>query len=184
MASQLVARREWARREVDGMPVLVAPEAGPAVVGVRRLEIVVPEWAVRGDAAALRLMLRHEEQHVRARDPNLLLLAALAVVLMPWNALLWWQLRRLRLAIEVDCDARVLGLGEDVHRYGSLLLDVASRYAGPALLPGAAFSESANQLSRRIDAMSAPRPRRPILGNPADSRLPKGNSCPPGNVYV
>jgi bla regulator protein blaR1 len=27
---------------------------------------------------------------------------------MPWNPFLHWQVRRLRLAIEVDCDARVV----------------------------------------------------------------------------
>ena len=35
----------------------------------------------------------------------------MAVVLMPWNLPLWWQWRRLRFAIEVDCDARVLASG-------------------------------------------------------------------------
>jgi beta-lactamase regulating signal transducer with metallopeptidase domain len=161
--AQRRARRRWRRIAVEGRQVLVAPEAGPAVVGVGRLEILMPEWAVAGDPTALRLMLRHEEQHVQARDPNLLLVAAAALVLMPWNLALWWLTRRLRLAIEVDCDGRVLRLGEDVHGYGSLLLEVASRCGGAVLLPGAAFSESATQLRRRIEAMSAPEPRRPIL---------------------
>ncbi|UUZ52386.1 hypothetical protein LP419_22985 [Massilia sp. H-1] len=43
-----------------------------------------------------------------ARDPQLLGLALLVLVAMPWNLPMWWQLRRLRHAIEVDCDARVL----------------------------------------------------------------------------
>ena len=161
--AQRQARRRWRRIAVESRQVLVAPDVGPAVVGARRLEIVLPEWAVAGDATALRMMLRHEEQHVQARDPNLLLVAAAALVLMPWNLALWWLTRRLRLAIEVDCDGRVLRLGEDVHGYGSLLLDVASRCGGAVLLPGAAFSESASQLRRRIEAISAPEPSRPIL---------------------
>lgn len=161
--AQRRARRRWRAVAVGGRRVLVAPDAGPAVVGVSRLEIVLPEWALVGDETALRMMLRHEEQHIQARDPNLLLLAAAALVLFPWNVALWWLSRRLRLAIEVDCDRRVLRLGEDVHSYGSLLLDVASRTSGAALVPGSAFSESASQLGRRIEAMSAPEPSRPVL---------------------
>jgi hypothetical protein len=156
-------RRRWGRMEVDGIPVLVAPDAGPAVVGVRRLHIVLPEWALSGDPTALRLMLQHEEQHVRARDPNLLQIAAVLLVLMPWNLASWWLVRRLRLAVEVDCDGRVLRLGEDAHAYGTLLVDVGARYAAAVLLPGAAFSESSSHLARRIEAMTAPSPRRPLL---------------------
>jgi hypothetical protein len=34
--------------------------------------------------------------------------------------LLWWQLRRLRHAIEVDCDARVLMAGHNMTTYGAI----------------------------------------------------------------
>jgi hypothetical protein len=156
-------RRRWRRTVLDGTPVLVAPDAGPAVIGVWRLRIVLPEWAVSGEPTALRLMLQHEEQHVRARDPNLLQLAAAFLVLMPWNVALWWLVRRLRLAVELDCDRRVLRVGQDAHAYGTLLIDVGTRYAAAVLLPGAAFSESSSHLARRIEAMTAPSPRRPWL---------------------
>jgi hypothetical protein len=155
-------RRPWGRIAVDGMPVLVAPDAGPAVMGVWHLQIVLPKWALSSDPAARRLMLQHEEQHLRARDPNLLQLAATFLVLMPWNVALWWLARRLRLAVEVDCDRRVLRVGGDAHAYGKLLIDVGARYAAPVLLPGAAFSESTSHLERRIEAMTQPSPRRPL----------------------
>jgi hypothetical protein len=38
--------------------------------------------------------------------------ALLVAVLVPWNLPVWRQLRRLRLAMEVDCDARVLRGGQ------------------------------------------------------------------------
>ena len=54
--------------------------------------------------------------------------AAWAVALFPWNPALWLIVKRLRLAIEIDCDARVLaGRRSDVRDYGMLLLTVGSR---------------------------------------------------------
>jgi len=116
-------RREWRREVVDGVETLVAPDFGPAVVGWRRLEIVLPEWAMDLAGDARGLIVRHEQEHVRHRDPQLLIHASLAVLAMPWNPALWWQYRRLRRAIELDCDARVVRGGASVSRYGEVLLE-------------------------------------------------------------
>jgi hypothetical protein len=118
---------------------------------------------VAGDAEARALVLEHEREHLRAGDPRLLAAGLLCAVLMPWNPAVWWQLRRLRLAVEVDCDARVLRRrGADVRAYGSVLLEVGRR-AGRTRLPAAAFSEPASSLERRIRIMTAPRVRRPLV---------------------
>src|SRR5262249_47224216 len=114
-------RRRWVRVEVDGVPVLVSGDTGPAVVGLLRSCIVLPRWAVDADPEARRLVLEHEQEHVRAGDPRLIALALVAAALMPWNPAVWWQLRRLRLAVEVDCDARVLRRRGDVRAYGAVL---------------------------------------------------------------
>jgi hypothetical protein len=156
------SRRTWARRLVGGTPVLVAGDAGPAVLGVWRLEVVLPAWALTRPEAEQRMILAHEEAHRRARDPNLLLLGAVALVLTPWNAALWWQIRRLRLAMETDCDDRVLRSGTDRHAYGSLLLSVAERLELQPVLAVARFAESRSALERRIDAMTALKPRHPV----------------------
>ena len=86
----------------------MSDDIGPAVIGFWRPEIVVPKWLLCADQHVMRLALAHESEHVRARDPLLLLAGTVAIVLLPWNLPLWWQWRRLRLSIEVDCDARVL----------------------------------------------------------------------------
>jgi TonB family protein len=88
----------------------------------------------------------HEAEHVLARDPQLALAGLLLCALAPWNLPLWWQLRRLRLAIEVDCDDRVLRRAGDASGYGSLLLEVSQRKAHLAL----ALAESRSMLERRI----------------------------------
>jgi hypothetical protein len=143
------------------VPVLVSPETGPAVVGLVRGRIVLPAWAVAGDAQARALVLEHEREHLRAGDPRLLAAGLVCAALMPWNPAVWWQLRRLRLAVEVDCDARVLARRGDVRAYGRVLLEVGRR-AARTRLPAAAFSEPASSLERRIRIMTAPRVRRPI----------------------
>jgi hypothetical protein len=76
--------------------------------------------------------------------------------------MVWWALRRLRTAIEVDCDRRVLREFPDVTRYGRLLVDVAQRAVGSSFAV-AGFSERAAPLAQRIQAMTtAVRPHRPF----------------------
>lgn len=154
-------RRRWRASEVDGVRVLVSPETGPAVVGVRRPAIVLPEWALALDSGLLRLVLRHEQEHVRAVDTVPRLLGALMTALMPWNPALWWQASRLVLATEVDCDARVLRADARRERYGLLLLAIAQRQSTAMLAP--ALSEPTSHLERRIVAMQRSAPRRPML---------------------
>lgn len=147
-------RREWRRGTVDGVEALIAPDFGPAVIGWRRLTIVLPEWTLALPEDARALVVRHEREHLEQRDPRLLLHASLIVLAMPWNPAVWWQLRRLRRAIEIDCDARVVRSGADVARYGEILLE-ASGFNGLGGLPAmAAFAERATDLEARINALT------------------------------
>lgn len=145
-------RRGWRRGRVCGRPVWISPHTGPAVVGALRMEIVLPERLLGWEMGAQRLVLEHEREHQLAGDPRLLALGWLAVLLVPWNPLLWWELRRLRLAVEIDCDARVLRHRTDVRRYGMLLLEVGRFASSPRF--AAAFGEPRSTLERRIRAMT------------------------------
>ena len=163
-------RRRWLSREVDGVPVLLAGDDGPAVVGVVNPRIVLPRWMLALDPSSRALLLRHECEHVLRHDPLLIHAATTAVVLMPWNPAMWWIHRRLRLAIELDCDARVLAASGDrvddarhVARYGELLLTVAGRRSRHAFQVAPAFLEQTSSLSRRISAMCAQPLHRPRL---------------------
>ncbi|HEV7590196.1 MAG TPA: M56 family metallopeptidase, partial [Longimicrobium sp.] len=148
-------------RRVAGSRVLVSERAGPMVLGVLDPEIVLPRWALDAPEEC-GLIVRHEREHVFAGDPWLLALASLAVAALPWSAALWWQHRRLRLAVETDCDARVLAAGESRRRYGRVLLSAATH---PHILPrpALAWGGPSSHLERRILAMTAARPRHRVL---------------------
>lgn len=169
LARYRMARRSWPVRNVAGSLVRVAPAAGPAVVGLMRPEIVVPAWLLDLPAPHQRLVLLHEREHLAARDPFLLLGAAAIVTIVPWNPVGWWMFRRARLAVELDCDARVLRRGVQPRAYGSMLIEVASRgstltLAAPALVGGT------SQLERRLLAMNR-RFSRPVAGRAAMGAL-------------
>jgi hypothetical protein len=151
-------RRRWGVSSVDGRDVLVSENVGPAVVGLWPPRVIVPRWALTLTDSQRQLMLAHEEEHVRARDPWLLTGAAAALVLAPWNVVLWWIVQRLRLAVEVDCDARVLARGHGAPAYGDLLLSVGHHLARmPVAVP--ALGEPRSFLEHRIRRMAARLPR-------------------------
>jgi TonB family protein len=158
-ARLLLAQRALARisrsaraAEIDGHAVLVTEDIGPAVVGIVLPRVAVPAWLAELDEPLRALVLRHEREHCRARDTALLWLGEVAVVLMPWNPAVWWQSRRLRLALELDCDARTVGDPEAASTYGKLLLLIAQRQQMTRLAP--MLAESSSHLTERITAMT------------------------------
>ncbi len=151
-------RRRWRRETVQSVDVLISETIGPALVGAVAPAIVLPEWSLAMEPSQVALMLRHEQEHQRVGDGRLLAAAQLALVAMPWNVAIWWQLLRLRLAVELDCDARVLR-DVDARSYGDLLLEVARPRRRPMLIGVTAFAERAAQLERRIRFVARRRDR-------------------------
>jgi bla regulator protein blaR1 len=145
-------RRRWRVGTVAGVSVYFAPDVGPAVVGLLRPRVVIPDWLAEASPSRQTMVIAHEQSHLSAHDPQLLTVALFLLVLMPWNLPLWWQLHRLRRAIEVDCDARVLREGLDCSQYGETLIDVSQRPSG-YIASVAAMSESRSFLEERITIM-------------------------------
>ena len=151
-AHLLWRKQRWEKSTLLNTPVLVTADVGPAVVGLINPQIVIPQWVIELPISQQQAILDHEQSHLDAGDPRLLTIAICLLVFMPWNIPLWWQLHRLRGAIEVDCDARVLRKGQSVTNYGETLLAVAqrqSRYIGAV----AGMSESQSFLEKRIKIM-------------------------------
>lgn len=157
------ARRTWRNARLEATDVWVSRATGPAVFGVVRPAIVVPEWLLSLDVEPRRLMLLHEEQHRAAGDSRLLAAALLLCAVLPWNPLVWWQVQRLRAAMELDCDERVLARAGDPVGYGRLLIEVGRRRSERHLAL-AAFAEPRVLLERRVRALLRwPGPRRPLV---------------------
>jgi beta-lactamase regulating signal transducer with metallopeptidase domain len=146
---------------VDGVPVIVTDGIGPATVGVWQSRVLVPRWVLALPGAQRQYVLRHEDEHRRAHDARLLFVMSLPLLVLPWNVALWWHLKRLRLAVELDCDTRVVAALGNPTVYGRLLLTVAQAAApGPRLQP--AFLGGIGTLERRLTALLAPTPLRHI----------------------
>ncbi|MES3023271.1 MAG: M56 family metallopeptidase [Pseudomonadota bacterium] len=150
-----VCKRRWQREQMAGAAVYLSPDVGPAVVGLLRPRIVVPSWLAGAPEHQQTLVIAHEQSHLDARDPQWLTLCLLVLVAMPWNLPLWWLMRRLRRAIEVDCDARVLAAGYDLKQYGATLIEVGQRQSG-FVGAAAAMAESRSFLEQRIGIMLRP----------------------------
>ena len=144
---------------IDGVPVVVTDVMGPATVGFWHSRVLLPRWVLALPGEERRYVVRHEEEHRRAHDGRLLFVMSLPLILMPWNLAMWWQIRRLCLAVELDCDNRVVNRLGDATAYGELLLKVAKATSGgPRLQP--AFLGGVGTLERRLNALLSPTPLR------------------------
>jgi len=157
-------RRAWPHATMHGHRVRVASQHGPAVYGVLNPEIVLPSALLARTTQDQQLVLSHEEEHRRARDPLVLSAAALAAALIPWHPVAWWVASRLQLAVELDCDARVLRRGASPRKYGELLLALSeSLPSRRRSLHALALLDSPRHLERRLLAMTARTTRRTPL---------------------
>ena len=98
-------------------------------------------------------MLRHEGEHCDAGDSRVAGLSLLLLTLFPWNFPLWWQVHRLRAAIEIDCDRRVVHRSGDVKRYAALLVEIGARRTA-SRWGALAFARPIPLIERRILAMT------------------------------
>lgn len=153
-ATQFRARAQvarWRHGTLLGHDVAVSPDYGPAAVGLIRARVVLPEWVFDLPPEEQRLVLRHELEHIDAGDRFVLIVGVVMAVAMPWNLALWWQLRRLRVAMELDCDARVAPRAADRPRYGQLLLGARTQlHSHRAAL---AFLPTPSVLAERLHAL-------------------------------
>lgn len=144
-------RRSWVPGTLLGQPVLWSRNTGPAIVGLWRPRVVLPSWVDEVEPSQQKLILAHEEEHRRAGDGIVRFAMAALTIAFPWNPSLWLHYRRLCLAIELDCDDRVVRrLPDRRWHYGDLLVRVGAR---SGLRPGfapTAFAERRSFLKRRI----------------------------------
>jgi len=150
------ARRRWPRRWIQDTDVYVSRSFGPALVGVVNPKVVVPAWVLRLERRARAVIIRHEAEHARTGDHLSLLYAGLIVAALPWSPATWWMARRLRSAVEMDCDLRILRSGVAPEDYGDVLLDAGTRsWSRWTLIP--AMTQPKSLLERRLRTMNEKR---------------------------
>jgi TonB family protein len=149
------ASRSWSQDTIDGVLVWLTENIGPAVSGTFRPRVLAPSWLCSLPSQQRSLVLMHEEEHIRARDPLLVAFTRVARIVAPWNPVVWVLTSRLVRAVELDCDRRVLRRTSDVAAYGHTLLTVSKRRPG-RLVTAAAFAESEAPLRHRILSMTTP----------------------------
>jgi len=147
---------------VGGVEVrLSGATASPAVAGILRPVVLLPESARAWHRTDLRAVLVHEFAHIRRRDPLTNALGDLVTVLYWCNPLVRFAVRRMRVEGETACDDRVLLSGTDPGRYASLLLDVARAASQAGGVPRAATAMARpRELESRLLAVLDDRIRR------------------------
>lgn len=130
--------------------------AGPAVLWAPQSLLLLPaDFLDRFDADERRLVLQHENMHLRRGDALWSLLAELAATLLWFHPLAWLALPRLRLDQELACDERVLRqLPRDEKKYAKALLHSTGLDAMPVLIPW--LSEP--QMKERLTMIQRDRP--------------------------
>lgn len=155
--------RSWQPGSLGHRSVLWSRDTGPTTVGLLRPRVVLPAWVRAIGASEQELILAHEEEHIRAGDARLRFLMTLPLFVFPWNPALWLQRHRLGLAVELDCDRRVMRRMPGHRRaYANLLLRVGAGRSGLHRLALVSLSEGRSQLDRRIKGLvkKVPRARR------------------------
>ncbi|MGZ6020739.1 MAG: TonB family protein [Phenylobacterium sp.] len=168
----LLARRQ--RRFVAAMGRLSPSEApgvfraesaavGPAVVGAWRPRIVAPaDFETRFAADERRLILAHEEAHLRRGDATINALACALQCLAWFNPLVHLGARLARVDQELACDAVVIGRFPRARRaYAELLLKTQT-LVQPLPLGCHWPSGADHPLKERIAMLKSPLPRRAL----------------------
>jgi len=97
----------------------------PVTVGLLHPRIILPECSRGWPQAQLDVVLAHEGEHIRRRDPLFQWIALLNRAIFWFHPLAWWLERRLSGLAEEACDAAVLARGYDPQEYSGYLLDLA-----------------------------------------------------------
>lgn len=146
--------RQWTRGHISGANAWLSERHGPALLGLADPQLVVPRALAQLPPEQQWLAVAHEREHAKCHDQWLARGAVLATVAVPWNPIVWLAARRLRAAIEIDCDARVLRQLPNVRAYAALMLSVASWPRGAAAGALSLGEPAANQLERRLRLMT------------------------------
>jgi hypothetical protein len=160
-----IALRIWRRAEPlnsqPGAEVRISRDlATPVTIGST---VILPASYKDWDPAKLRIVLAHEQAHIRQRDFYLQILAALHAAAFWFSPLGWWLQRKLSELGEALSDRAGLAESPSPAAYAQILLEFAAQprtsifsglFAGP--LTGVPMART-SKLSSRIESILNPR---------------------------
>jgi bla regulator protein BlaR1 len=114
--------------------ILLDAVSQPAVMGVRRVNLLLPTDAANLTDDQLRMIMLHELAHIRRSDVAANWLLVLVRAAQWWNPVYWLAASRFNALREQACDAFVLHrlAGQPSRNYGELLLTLAERTPTPS----------------------------------------------------
>jgi beta-lactamase regulating signal transducer with metallopeptidase domain len=135
-----------------------AGKAGPAVVGVLRPRVVIPDdFEGRYTPREREVVLAHEQTHLKRRDPPVNALVALATCINWFNPAVHVMSRWLRIDQELACDAGVVAAYPKARRaYAEAMLK--TQLAARPLPLGCHWAS--HPLAQRVKLLSRPTPSR------------------------
>lgn len=143
--------------------IVVENECGPAVAGVLRPVVLLPQRMLdQYSKDELSMVVMHELEHVRRFDTSLLFFAQLATILHWFNPLAYWLRKRLQTQVEIAVDAttvRKLGLSS-VKQYAELLFKVSSTNTTPAYV--LSMARRSSYFRYRIEQLAEIEPHKPL----------------------
>src|SRR5262249_31707525 len=98
--------------------------AVPITLGSLRPVTLLPQSWRDWPQQQLDVVLTHEREHVRRRDPLVQWLALFNRAVFWFHPLAWWLARRLSFLSEQACDDAVLASGHDPQNYSEYLLAI------------------------------------------------------------
>lgn len=134
---------------------------GPVAAGVFRPVIFVPESWPSWPAVTREMVLAHEMNHHRRRDPLWRWIAEIACVVNGGNPLVIWMTRRLAVQCEFACDAAVVERGAGAGDYAKVLCDFAEER--PVRCLALAMAERSS-LESRVRRLISPGQRMSLAG--------------------
>jgi len=133
----------------------------PMTVGVVAPAVILPPDWPNWREAELSAVLTHEEEHARARDPLVGVVALLNRAIFWFHPLAWWLVREIGRLSEEACDMVVISRGHDSHVYSTCLVRFARRVAdaGGRIAPMATAMPGSG-LQNRLQSLGDPQPAR------------------------
>jgi beta-lactamase regulating signal transducer with metallopeptidase domain len=170
---RLVRRIDRLRRQLGlhrcASVLLGEPQQMPITFGLRRPCVVLPSAALDWPSQRFDAVVLHELAHIKRLDVPLQLMARAACAAYWFHPLVWWSIRRMRVARELACDDCVLDAGQEATDYAANLLEIAREHRTRLMYLGAALSMARrSQLEGRLLAvLDADNRRKPLGRAPA-----------------